>query len=33
MPADRRGNNERVYVFADATKSIEPMQPAPVGSR
>lgn len=31
MPADRRGNNERVYVFSDATKSVEPVQPAPAG--
>ena len=28
LPADRRGNNERVYVFAEATQSIEPMQAA-----
>ena len=32
MPADRRGNNERVYVFAEATRSIEPVQPAPAGT-
>ena len=26
LPADKAGNNERVYVFADATNSIEPVQ-------
>jgi hypothetical protein len=32
LPADRRGNNERVYVFAESTKSIEPMQAAPAAA-
>jgi len=32
MPADRRGNNERVYVFVEATKSVEPVQPVPARS-
>ena len=26
LPADKAGNNERVYVFADATDVIEPVQ-------
>jgi hypothetical protein len=33
MPADRKGNNERVFIFADATQSIQPVaspQPARV---
>ncbi len=32
LPADKKGNNERVYVLAEATKSIEPMLSVPVGS-
>lgn len=36
LPADKSGNNDRVYVFAEATSGIEPVQQekdAPVSAR